>query len=64
MPGLVVYEPVGSPEHPAHAPIVETWIAAQGQHFIGTQESRFTMSIQLERGFLGFGADASEEFCP
>eukprot|EP00439_Symbiodinium_sp_Y106_P046551 s5758_g5.t3 len=44
--------------------IVETWIAARADFFVGTIESRFTMSIQLERSFLGKPHRTSEqEFC-
>ncbi|CAE7931948.1 selO [Symbiodinium necroappetens] len=44
--------------------IVETWIAARADFFVGTIESRFTMSIQLERSFLGKPHRSSEqEFC-
>jgi len=51
-------------EHVNFNPIVESWIAIRGEYFIGTIESRFTMSIQLERSFYGHSIDtSSEEFC-
>jgi len=51
-------------EHPGKQAAVELWIAARAEYFIGTIESRFTMWIQLERGFLGKPKEASEqEFC-
>jgi len=51
-------------EHPGKQAAVEMWIAARAEFFIGTQESRFTSSIQLERGFLGKPKHTSEqEFC-
>ena len=51
-------------DHKGKQAIVETWIAARADFFIGTIESRFTMSIQLERSFLGKPHRSSEqEFC-
>lgn len=51
-------------EHPGKQAAVEMWIAARAEIFIGTQESRFTAAIQLERGFLGKPKHTSEqEFC-
>jgi len=51
-------------EHPGKQAAVEVWVAARADFFVGTQESRFTMSIQLERGFLGKPKHTSEqEFC-
>eukprot|EP00930_Biecheleria_cincta_P078879 TRINITY_DN6649_c0_g1_i1.p1 TRINITY_DN6649_c0_g1~~TRINITY_DN6649_c0_g1_i1.p1 ORF type:complete len:1177 (+),score=253.25 TRINITY_DN6649_c0_g1_i1:160-3690(+) len=51
-------------DHKGKQAIVETWIAARADFFIGTIESRFTMSIQLERSFLGKAHKTSEqEFC-
>merc|ERR1719253_1583508 len=47
-------------EHPGKQAAVEMWIAARAEIFIGTQESRFTSSIQLERGFLGKPKHTSE----
>ena len=54
--------------------MVETWIAARADFFVGTVESRpkayrfflavicrFTMSIQLERSFLGKPHRSSQE---
>lgn len=43
---------------------VEMWIAARANYFIGTQESRFTSHIQLERSWLGIPKEKTEqEFC-
>ncbi|CAD7966905.1 unnamed protein product [Amoebophrya sp. A120] len=39
-------------QHPGKQSIVEMWIASRADFFIGTQESRFSMAIQLERSFL------------
>jgi hypothetical protein len=51
-------------EHPGKQAAAELWIAARADFFIGTIESRFTMWIQLERGFLGKPKATSEqEFC-
>ncbi|CAK0808900.1 unnamed protein product [Prorocentrum cordatum] len=51
-------------DHPGKQAAAEIWIAARAEFFIGTQESRFTMAIQLERGFLGKRSATSErEFC-
>lgn len=51
-------------DHKGKQAIVETWIAARADFFVGTIESRFTMSIQLERSFLGKPHRSSEqEFC-
>lgn len=51
-------------DHKGKQAIVETWIAARADFFVGTIESRFTMSIQLERSFLGKPRRTSEqEFC-
>jgi len=51
-------------DHINFNPIVESWIAVRGNYFIGTIESRFTMSIQLERSFYGHNRSTSfEEFC-
>lgn len=51
-------------DHKGKQAIVETWIAARADFFLGTVESRFTMSIQLERSFLGKPHRTSEqEFC-
>merc|ERR1711988_787270 len=51
-------------DHPGKQAAAEMWIAARANIFIGTQESRFTSSIQLERGFLGKHTETSrEEFC-
>jgi peptide-O-fucosyltransferase len=51
-------------DHPGKHAAAEMWIAARADFFIGTQESRFTASIQMERGFLGKPSDSSEhEFC-
>uniref|UniRef100_A0A7S1QYH1 GDP-fucose protein O-fucosyltransferase 2 n=1 Tax=Alexandrium catenella TaxID=2925 RepID=A0A7S1QYH1_ALECA len=51
-------------DHPGKQAAVEIWIAARADFFIGTIESRFTMWIQLERGFLGKARASSEqEFC-
>lgn len=50
--------------HPGKQAAAEIWIAARADFFIGTIESRFTMWIQLERGFLGKPKETSEqEFC-
>lgn len=50
--------------HPGKQAAAEMWIAARAEFFIGTKESRFTMHIQLERGFLGKSQRTSEqEFC-
>jgi hypothetical protein len=62
VPHLYLF-PRTSRKHPADQGIIETWIAARAAFFLGTQESRFTSSIQLERGFLGHPKDANEEFC-
>jgi len=49
---------------PGHQAAVEMWIASRAEFFIGSIESRFTMWIQLERGFLGKSKESSElEFC-
>jgi len=51
-------------DHKGKQAIVETWIAARADFFLGTVESRFSMSIQLERSFLGKPHRTSEqEFC-
>merc|ERR1712241_1347136 len=51
-------------DHPGKKAAAEMWIAARADFFIGSIESRFTMWIQLERGFLGKPKDTSEqEFC-
>eukprot|EP00397_Hematodinium_sp_SG-2012_P004691 GEMP01004704.1.p1 GENE.GEMP01004704.1~~GEMP01004704.1.p1 ORF type:complete len:969 (+),score=261.57 GEMP01004704.1:492-3398(+) len=51
-------------DHPNDNAIVESWIAVRGDYFIGSIESRFTSSIQLERGFFGHDKKTSEEeFC-
>jgi len=43
---------------------IEMWIAARATAFIGTQESRFTMHIQLERSWLGKAFETSNrELC-
>eukprot|EP00438_Fugacium_kawagutii_P015614 Skav212785 [mRNA] locus=scaffold159:325374:325907:- [translate_table: standard] len=64
---VVFYDAHGATEeldHKGKQAIVETWIAARADFFIGTIESRFTMSIQLERSFLGKPMRTSEqEFC-
>merc|ERR1712014_505910 len=50
--------------HPGKKAAVEMWIASRATHFIGSQESRFTMWIQLERSFLGKSVESTEEeFC-
>ncbi|CAD7955497.1 unnamed protein product [Amoebophrya sp. A25] len=51
MPELV-FAPQFDPQ-PGRQSIVEMWVAARADFFIGTQESRFTGAIQLERSFLG-----------
>ena len=33
-------------DHPGKQAIVEMWVASRAKHFIGTQNSRFTMSSQ------------------
>merc|ERR1712232_778365 len=49
---------------PGHQAAVEMWIASRAEFFVGSIESRFTMWIQLERGFLGKSKESSElEFC-
>jgi protein disulfide-isomerase A1 len=49
---------------PGQQAAVEKWIASRADFFIGSIESRFTMWIQLERGFLGKSRESSEvEFC-
>merc|ERR1712110_101875 len=51
-------------ELPGHQAAVEMWIASRAEFFIGSIGSRFTMWIQLERGFLGKSKESSElEFC-
>jgi len=51
-------------DHPGKQTCAEMWIAARADFFIGTIESRVTMHIQLERGFLGKPRATSEqEFC-
>jgi peptide-O-fucosyltransferase len=50
--------------HPGKKAIVEMWIAARADVFLGTQNSRFTMHIQLERGWLGKSEEtSSRELC-
>lgn len=51
-------------DHPGKQAAVEMWIASRATFFIGSQQSRVTMAIQLERGFLGKPTATSEqEFC-
>eukprot|EP00445_Apocalathium_hangoei_P015183 CAMPEP_0203866660 /NCGR_PEP_ID=MMETSP0359-20131031/16077_1 /ASSEMBLY_ACC=CAM_ASM_000338 /TAXON_ID=268821 /ORGANISM="Scrippsiella Hangoei, Strain SHTV-5" /LENGTH=1134 /DNA_ID=CAMNT_0050784791 /DNA_START=37 /DNA_END=3441 /DNA_ORIENTATION=- len=51
-------------DHPGKQVAAEIWIASRADFFIGTIESRVTMAIQLERGFLGKKKKTSEqEFC-
>merc|ERR1712203_290299 len=40
-------------DHNGKRAVVDMWLAARAKYFIGTQESRFTMHIELERGWLG-----------
>lgn len=50
--------------HPGKQAAAEMWVAARATAFLGTQESRFTMHIQLERSWLGHPRATSErEFC-
>lgn len=60
-----VYGKGGGQEwHEGELALIEMWIAARATAFIGTQESRFTMHIQLERSWLGKKTKLSiTEFC-
>lgn len=50
--------------HPGKKAIVEMWIAGRADVFLGTQNSRFTMHIQLERSWLGKTVESSSrELC-
>jgi len=50
--------------HSGKQAAAEIWIAARADYFVGTQESRFTMWIQLERQFQKKPVETSEqEFC-
>ena len=62
--GQVFFPPLLDDIHPGKQAAVETWIAARAQFFVGTIESRFTMSIQIERGFLDQPEETSKlQFC-
>jgi len=62
--GAVHFFDSGAFDHPGKQAAAESWIAARADFFIGTIESRFTMSIELERGFLGkLTATSEQEFC-
>jgi len=51
-------------EHPGQRAAVEMWVAARSNFFVGTHESRFSLHVQLERGWLGQPRETSErEFC-
>lgn len=51
-------------QHPGKQALAEIWVAARAAQFIGTQESRFSSAIQLERSFLHQPVETSEqEFC-
>jgi hypothetical protein len=51
-------------QHPGKRAAVEMWIAARADAFLGTQNSRFTMHIQLERSWLGKPVESSSrELC-
>lgn len=51
-------------QHPGQKAAVEMWIAARSAYFLGTQESRFSSHIQLERSWMGKPKESSEqEFC-
>mmetsp|Transcript_28739 Transcript_28739/g.52360 ORF Transcript_28739/g.52360 Transcript_28739/m.52360 type:complete len:549 (+) Transcript_28739:28-1674(+) len=61
---VVVFDLGESLGHPGKQAAAEMWVAARADFFIGTIESRFTMSIQLERAFLGKPTETSSmEFC-
>ena len=50
--------------HPGLNAVIEQWITILADHFIGTQESRFTQSIQEDRDLLGHPQDSTwHHFC-
>ena len=45
--------------------IIDQWICAHAQYFVGTKESTFSFRIQEERDILGFHADTTFNcLCP
>mmetsp|Transcript_15339 Transcript_15339/g.23225 ORF Transcript_15339/g.23225 Transcript_15339/m.23225 type:complete len:193 (+) Transcript_15339:791-1369(+) len=50
--------------HPGVNALVEQWVCAVGDHFVGTKTSRFSLNIQEERDLIGFPSNKTwNHFC-